>query len=146
MGTWLRYMLVLAWMGRCVDIEGLGLGEQFTFDKDLKFECPKPKENKAFVGRAWSDSEDGDEPQNYATCLMAVDSYEEQPKPSTSNNNIDLSELQKENEELVRLQDEALNFSKFKKSSIVLDDMLSRQKLSQDKEGFGFSKNGKTSS
>ncbi|GKB44491.1 hypothetical protein Tco_0889433 [Tanacetum coccineum] len=31
-----RYMLVLAWMGRCVDIEGLGLGEQFTFDKDLK--------------------------------------------------------------------------------------------------------------
>ncbi|GKD52935.1 hypothetical protein Tco_1286322 [Tanacetum coccineum] len=36
MGTWLRYMLVLAWMERCVDIEGLGLGEQFTFDKDLK--------------------------------------------------------------------------------------------------------------
>ncbi|GJR75109.1 hypothetical protein Tco_0087474 [Tanacetum coccineum] len=25
MGTWLRYMLVLAWMRRCVDIEGLGL-------------------------------------------------------------------------------------------------------------------------
>ncbi|GJU25555.1 zf-CCHC domain-containing protein [Tanacetum coccineum] len=25
-------------------------------------ECPKPKENKAFVGRAWSVSEDGDEP------------------------------------------------------------------------------------
>ncbi|GKA93866.1 retrovirus-related pol polyprotein from transposon TNT 1-94 [Tanacetum coccineum] len=25
-------------------------------------ECPKPKENKAFLGRAWSDSEDGDEP------------------------------------------------------------------------------------
>ncbi|GKA03632.1 hypothetical protein Tco_0676413 [Tanacetum coccineum] len=24
-------------------------------------ECTKPKENKAFVGRAWSDSEDGDE-------------------------------------------------------------------------------------
>ncbi|GKE97094.1 hypothetical protein Tco_1581949 [Tanacetum coccineum] len=25
-------------------------------------ECTKPKENKAFVGRSWSDSEDGDEP------------------------------------------------------------------------------------
>ncbi|GJU35741.1 hypothetical protein Tco_1184095 [Tanacetum coccineum] len=47
---------------------------------------------------------------------------------------------------LKRLQDEALNFSKFKKSSIVLDDMLSRQKLSQDKEGIGFSKNKKTTS
>ncbi|GJR46765.1 hypothetical protein Tco_1314868 [Tanacetum coccineum] len=43
-----------------------------------------------------------------------------------------------------KLQDEALNFSKFKKSSIVLDDMLSRQKSSQDKECLGFSKNEKT--
>ncbi|GKB74310.1 hypothetical protein Tco_0935722 [Tanacetum coccineum] len=25
-------------------------------------ECLKPKENKAFVGRAWSDSEDGSKP------------------------------------------------------------------------------------
>ncbi|GJS06212.1 hypothetical protein Tco_0363008 [Tanacetum coccineum] len=33
-----------------------------------------------------------------------------------------------------RLQDEALNFSKFKRSSVVLDDMLSHQKLSKDKE------------
>ncbi|GKB30027.1 retrovirus-related pol polyprotein from transposon TNT 1-94, partial [Tanacetum coccineum] len=39
-------------------------------------ECRKPKENKAFVGRAWSDSEDGDEHQNDATCLMVIDSQE----------------------------------------------------------------------
>ncbi|GJR88573.1 protein CHUP1, chloroplastic [Tanacetum coccineum] len=45
-----------------------------------------------------------------------------------------------------RLQDEALNFSKFKESSIALDDMLSCQKLSQDKKGLGFSKNDKTTS
>ncbi|GJT55652.1 retrovirus-related pol polyprotein from transposon TNT 1-94 [Tanacetum coccineum] len=45
-----------------------------------------------------------------------------------------------------KFQDEALNLSKFKKSSIVLDDMLSRQKFSQDKEGLGFSKNDKTTS
>ncbi|GJU59224.1 MAK10-like protein [Tanacetum coccineum] len=32
----------------------------------------KPKENKAFVGGAWSDSEDGDEPQNDATCIMSI--------------------------------------------------------------------------
>nr|GEY50895.1 zf-CCHC domain-containing protein/DUF4219 domain-containing protein/UBN2 domain-containing protein [Tanacetum cinerariifolium] len=42
-----------------------------------------------------------------------------------------------------KLQDEALNFLKFKKSSIVLDDMRSRQKLSQDKKGLGFSNNEK---
>ncbi|GJV04055.1 glyceraldehyde-3-phosphate dehydrogenase GAPCP1, chloroplastic-like protein, partial [Tanacetum coccineum] len=134
-------------------------------------ECTKPKENKAFVGRAWSDSEDGDEPQNDATCLMAIKSQEVQTKPSTSNNDINVIELQKENEKLLRevvepckrcdvltkevdslkcnvskLQDEALNFSKFKSSSVVLDDMLSRQELSQDKEGLGFLKNEKTSS
>ncbi|GJT45249.1 hypothetical protein Tco_0953964 [Tanacetum coccineum] len=37
---------------------------------------------------------------------------------------------------LSKLQDEALNFLKLKKSSVVLDDMLSRQMLSQDKEGY----------
>ncbi|GKA03151.1 zf-CCHC domain-containing protein [Tanacetum coccineum] len=37
-------------------------------------ECRKPKENKAFLKGAWSDSEDGNEPQNNATCLMAIDS------------------------------------------------------------------------
>ncbi|GJS41469.1 hypothetical protein Tco_0566512 [Tanacetum coccineum] len=163
----------------------------------------------------WSDNEDGDEPQNDATCLMAVNSQEVRPKPSTSNNNVDLFELQMDNEELLmfskdfsktyekllkekyalekehsklfskvnklelevknlakskevvepcqkcevlthevdslknivsKLQDEALNFSKFKKSCVVLDDMLSRQKLSQDKEGLGFFKTKETTS
>ncbi|GJX78626.1 retrotransposon protein [Tanacetum coccineum] len=45
-----------------------------------------------------------------------------------------------------KLQDEAMDFSKFKETSIALDDMLSRQKLSQDKEGLEFSKNDKTTS
>ncbi|GKC45387.1 hypothetical protein Tco_1063109 [Tanacetum coccineum] len=45
-----------------------------------------------------------------------------------------------------KLQNEAFNFSKFKVSSIALDDMISRQKMSQDKEGLGFSKNDKTTS
>ncbi|GJX39521.1 retrovirus-related pol polyprotein from transposon TNT 1-94 [Tanacetum coccineum] len=39
-------------------------------------ECRKPKENKAFIGGAWSDSEDGDEQLNDPTCLMAIDSQE----------------------------------------------------------------------
>ncbi|GJY39464.1 zf-CCHC domain-containing protein [Tanacetum coccineum] len=37
-------------------------------------ECRKPKENKDFVGGAWRDSKDGDEHQNDATCLMAINS------------------------------------------------------------------------
>nr|GEW49197.1 hypothetical protein [Tanacetum cinerariifolium] len=37
--------------------------------------CPKPN-YKAFVRETWSDSEDDDEPQNNATCLMAIDSQE----------------------------------------------------------------------
>nr|GEX17039.1 hypothetical protein [Tanacetum cinerariifolium] len=36
----------------------------------------KPKENKAFVGGAWSDSKDDNDPQKDATCLMAIDSQE----------------------------------------------------------------------
>nr|GEW73257.1 hypothetical protein [Tanacetum cinerariifolium] len=178
-------------------------------------DCRKPKENKAFMGGTWSDSEDGDEHQNDVTCLMAITSQEIVSKPSSSNIDLNIIDLQKENEELIkfnkdftktfekilkekralfdknsklsnkindleievkkrvndkevvepcktcdvltkevnsskcnvsRLQDEALKFSKFKESSIALDDMLSRQKLSQDKEGLGFSKNDKTTS
>ncbi|GKA21142.1 retrotransposon protein [Tanacetum coccineum] len=39
-------------------------------------ECRKLKENKVFVGGAWSDSEEGNEPKNDTTCLMAIDSQE----------------------------------------------------------------------
>ncbi|GJX17606.1 zf-CCHC domain-containing protein [Tanacetum coccineum] len=39
-------------------------------------EYRKTKENKAFMRGAWSDSKDGDEHQNDATCLMAIDSQE----------------------------------------------------------------------
>ncbi|GKF38299.1 hypothetical protein Tco_0118360, partial [Tanacetum coccineum] len=64
-------------------------------------ECRKPKENKAFVGGAWSDSEDDDEHQNVATCLMEIDSQEVVSKSSSSNNDLDIINLQKENEELL---------------------------------------------
>ncbi|GJS27681.1 hypothetical protein Tco_0488301 [Tanacetum coccineum] len=146
----------------------------------IEDQCRKPKENKAFVGGAWSDTEDGDEPQNDATCLMAIKSQEDfaktfekllNEKHSLESENskllrkindleTDVKKLTK-NQEVVepckncdvltqevdslkcsisKLQDEALNFSKLKKSSVVLDDMLSHQ----DKEGLGFSKSDKT--
>nr|GEU56453.1 hypothetical protein [Tanacetum cinerariifolium] len=41
----------------------------------LASNCPKPN-NKAFVRVTLSDSEDDDEPQNNATCLIAIDSQE----------------------------------------------------------------------
>ncbi|GKC86225.1 zf-CCHC domain-containing protein [Tanacetum coccineum] len=126
----------------------------YNADKKGHFinECPKPKENKAFFGRAWSDSEDGDEPQNDATCLMAIDS-QKKSKILSKVNGLELKvkklgkpkeviepfkkgdALTKEVDSLKcnvsRLQDEALDSSKFKKSNVVLDNMLSRQKLSQ---------------
>ncbi|GJS15871.1 hypothetical protein Tco_0410343 [Tanacetum coccineum] len=43
-------------------------------------ECQKLKENKAFIGGAWSDSEDDDQPEKDVTCLMAINSYEEAAK------------------------------------------------------------------
>ncbi|GJW59647.1 hypothetical protein Tco_0108982 [Tanacetum coccineum] len=141
-----------------------------------------------FVGGAWSDSEDGDEPQNDVTYIVDLQkdngellkfshdfskTYEkllqekcvlekEHSKLFSKVNELELEvkkldrskeviepcqkcvELTQKVDSLKsnvsKLQDEALNFSKFKKSSIVLDNMLSCQKLSQDKEGLGFSK------
>ncbi|GJY01913.1 hypothetical protein Tco_0360065 [Tanacetum coccineum] len=40
-------------------------------------DCPKPKENKEFVGGAWSDTEDDDQPKKDATCLMVIESQKE---------------------------------------------------------------------
>ncbi|GJZ43159.1 hypothetical protein Tco_0590414, partial [Tanacetum coccineum] len=105
-------------------------------------ECPKPKKNKAFIGGAWSDSEDGNEPQKEAKCLMAIDSQE--VVEPCEKCDVLTQEVDSLKCNVSRLQDEALNFSKFKNSSIVLDDMLSRQIFSQDKEGLGFSKDKKT--
>ncbi|GJQ96866.1 retrovirus-related pol polyprotein from transposon TNT 1-94 [Tanacetum coccineum] len=62
-----------------------------------------------FQNGANSDSEDSNEPQNDATCLMAIDSQEVQPKPSISNNDLDIIDFQKENEELLRFNN---NFTK----------------------------------
>ncbi|GJQ96304.1 retrovirus-related pol polyprotein from transposon TNT 1-94 [Tanacetum coccineum] len=45
-------------------------------DGHFASECRKLKENNAFMRGAWSDSEDGDEHQNDATCLMAINSQE----------------------------------------------------------------------
>nr|GEZ08520.1 copia protein [Tanacetum cinerariifolium] len=63
---------------------------------------PKSKRNKTFVRGAWSESDDGNEPQNDATCLMAFDSQEVLSEPSSSNNDFDIIELHKENEELLK--------------------------------------------
>ncbi|GKC80952.1 hypothetical protein Tco_1136669 [Tanacetum coccineum] len=115
--------------------------------------------------KTWSDSEDGDEQLNDETCLMAIDSQENSKLSSKINDlEIEVEKLVNDKEviehckkcveltqkvdslkcNVSKLQNEAFNFSKFKESSITLDDMISRQKMSQDKEGLGFSKNDKT--
>ncbi|GKE42223.1 hypothetical protein Tco_1469507 [Tanacetum coccineum] len=90
-------------------------------------ECRKPKENKAFIGRAWSDSEDGDERQNDATCLMAIDSQEIVSKPFSSNNDLDIVDLQKENGELLRFnKDFTKTFEKILKEKPLLESEKSK--------------------
>ncbi|GJQ98850.1 hypothetical protein Tco_0521835 [Tanacetum coccineum] len=133
--------------------------------RSLHWRVSKAQGEQGFCWKSLEMSEDGDEPQNDATCLMVIDSQEVQPKSSTSNNKkrslenekskllskisdleIKVKKLANDKEvvehcekcdvlaqevdslkcNISRLQDEALNFSKFKKISIVLDDMLSR--------------------
>ncbi|GJU42166.1 zf-CCHC domain-containing protein [Tanacetum coccineum] len=139
----------------------------FIIEGHFASECRNLKENK-------TDSEDGDEQPNDATCLMAIDSQEnftktfekllkekraledKNSKLLSKINDLEIEVNKLANKEVVepclkyveltqeadsltsnvsKLQDEALKFSKFKSSSIALDDMLSRQKLSQDREG-----------
>ncbi|GJS38119.1 retrovirus-related pol polyprotein from transposon 17.6 [Tanacetum coccineum] len=85
-------------------------------------ECRMPKENKAFVRGSWSDSEDGDEPLNDATCLIEIDSQEVVSKPSSSN-----IDLQKENEELLRFnKDFTKTFEKLLKEKRSLENENSK--------------------
>ncbi|GJY13198.1 hypothetical protein Tco_0382507 [Tanacetum coccineum] len=83
----------------------------------------------------WGDSEDDDQSKKDATCLMEIESQEllTQKVDSLEGN-------------VSKLQEEALSFSKFKKSRCILGDMSCHQKLSQDNEGLGFSKVKKTTS
>ncbi|GJY49008.1 kinase-like domain, phloem protein 2-like protein [Tanacetum coccineum] len=110
-------------------------------------ECRNPKENKAFMGGAWSDSEDGDEQPNDATCLMAIDSQEVVSKPSSSNINLNYIDIQKENEELLKFnKDFAKTFEKIliekrslekensKLSSKINDLEIEVEKLVNNKE------------
>nr|GFA92874.1 hypothetical protein [Tanacetum cinerariifolium] len=52
-------------------------------------ECRKPKENKDFMGGAWSDTGDEDEHLNDATCIMEIDFKDVVFKPSSSINDKD---------------------------------------------------------
>ncbi|GKD50225.1 hypothetical protein Tco_1279201 [Tanacetum coccineum] len=102
---------------------------QKFFRKEDHFasECRKPKENKEFVGGAWSDSEDDDEPQNDATCLMAIDSQEVVSKPSNSNYDLNIIDLQKENDELLRFnKDFNKSFEKLLKEKRSLENENSK--------------------
>ncbi|GJX68244.1 zf-CCHC domain-containing protein [Tanacetum coccineum] len=90
-------------------------------------EFRKPKENKAFIGGAWSDSEDGDEQLNVATCLMAIDSQENE-------------ELLKFNKDFAKTFEKLLNekLSLEKRiqnfSSKINDLQIEVKKLANDKE------------
>ncbi|GJY11676.1 hypothetical protein Tco_0380985 [Tanacetum coccineum] len=90
-------------------------------------ECRKPKENTTFMGGAWGDSEDDDEHQNDATRLMVIDSQEEVSKPSSSNIDLNIINLQKENEEILKFNKDFIKtFEKLLKEKCVLEDKNSK--------------------
>ncbi|GJR60999.1 hypothetical protein Tco_1503161 [Tanacetum coccineum] len=69
---------LICWLGTSARVIGLDGRIDLVMAKiNLVKACRKSKENKAFVGGAWSDSEDDDERQNDATYLMAIKSQEE---------------------------------------------------------------------
>ncbi|GJX27475.1 retrovirus-related pol polyprotein from transposon TNT 1-94 [Tanacetum coccineum] len=67
----------------------------------LETKAVESKDKREFATIA-GDSEDGDEHQKDATCLMAIDSQEVQAKLSIFNNDTNIVDLQKENEELLK--------------------------------------------
>ncbi|GKB08050.1 hypothetical protein Tco_0836334 [Tanacetum coccineum] len=75
-------------------------GACYNYEIEGRFasECRKSNENKAYIGGAWSDSEDCDEQLNDANYLMAIDSQEVVSKPSSSNIDLNIIDLPKENE------------------------------------------------
>ncbi|GKC72351.1 UBN2 domain-containing protein [Tanacetum coccineum] len=91
-------------------------------------ECRKPKDNKAFIGGAWSDSEDDDEHENDATCLMAVDSQEENEKLLRFNKG-----FTKTFEKLLKVK-RVLEDKNSKLSSKINDLEIEVKKLANDKE------------
>ncbi|GJY12555.1 hypothetical protein Tco_0381864 [Tanacetum coccineum] len=96
-------------------------------DVDEEEELKKPKENKVFAGGAWSDSEDNDEPQNDATCLVEIVTQEVVSKSSNSNYDLNIIDLQKENEELLRFnKDFNKSFEKLLKEKRSLENENSK--------------------
>ncbi|GKA31286.1 hypothetical protein Tco_0717591, partial [Tanacetum coccineum] len=83
--------------------------------------------NQFSNGGTWSDSEDGDEHQNDATCLMSIDSQDVVFKPSSSNYDLNIIDLQKENVELLRFnKDFTKTFEKLLKEKCTLEDKNSK--------------------
>ncbi|GJZ02259.1 zf-CCHC domain-containing protein [Tanacetum coccineum] len=102
-------------------------------------DCLKPSRNKdqrAFIGGSWSDSEnDAEDKTNDETCLIAQSSNEVTLNSSYYNDNASSLGLKLENATLKETQ---VKFIKFDKSANSLREMLNNQKPSSCKIGLGF--------
>ncbi|GJV53304.1 hypothetical protein Tco_1449045 [Tanacetum coccineum] len=103
-----------------------GVKKHNKFDKcKEKTKVPKPRiEQGNLIEEHRAVKQKGNEPQNAATCLMAIDSQEVQPKPSFSINNLDFIDLKNENEELL----------KFNKDFFKTYEKLLQEKCALEKE------------
>ncbi|GJX00233.1 hypothetical protein Tco_0184146 [Tanacetum coccineum] len=107
------------------------------FRKGNRFRCGNRFRNGAKSNRSVkavvialgikSDSDDGDEPQDDATYIMAFESQEVVSKPSSSNSDLNIIDLQKENEELLKFNREfTKTFEKLLKEKRALEDKNSK--------------------
>nr|GEV25449.1 zinc finger, CCHC-type [Tanacetum cinerariifolium] len=98
-------------------------------------------------GESLNDSKDGNKHQNDATFLMKIDSQEVVSKPSRSNNDLNIVDLQKKNEELLKFKkDFTKTFEKLLKEKRFIENKNSKlsskinnletevKKLENDKE------------
>ncbi|GJZ33795.1 putative reverse transcriptase domain-containing protein [Tanacetum coccineum] len=97
-----------------------GCGRKNHFVDD----CPKVNMKKALVGGTWSDSEDGDQMEKDATCLMAIGSQNVNLNPSQFDNNV--NELQNNYNELVKINFEITNTNEslLKEKSILEQERI----------------------
>ena len=65
-------------------------------------------QDMALVGAAWSKRKDGDHSHVKAIYLTAIETHKVLSNPSSTNNNLDIHTLQKENEELIKRNEHIL--------------------------------------
>ncbi|GJR79237.1 retrovirus-related pol polyprotein from transposon TNT 1-94 [Tanacetum coccineum] len=116
------------WLGTSVSSFARATGLDAVIDLVIALETKAVKlKAKGSMLQLRNRIEDGDAQRNDETCLMAINSQEVVSKPSSSNINLNIIDLQKENEELLKFtKDFTKTFEKILKEKRALEDKNSK--------------------